>query len=113
MSAVSVRERPERRRSSFKNGKTTPTRVFLVELAPGDVPNGTAIALTASDGTNRVPGPGDVYMGVPFSGVDAEPVQKSRVHFEATCEFSGEGEPNEDDVHPLDRPPEVTYGSDS
>jgi hypothetical protein len=112
MAVLSVKERHERRRSSYRDGKTTHTRIFLVELQPSDVPNGTAIALTADDGFHRVPGPGDYYNGIPFSGKDAEPVPKSIAHFEVTVEHSGPGDPEQDDVHPLDRPPEVSFGSD-
>lgn len=108
MAVVWVKERTEQQRSGYRNGKTTHTRVFLVKCS--DVADGPSLALTA-DG---VPGPGSFYNGIPFSGKEAQRVPKSRGYHEVTVEYSGDGEPQEqDDVHPLDRPAEVTFGSDN
>ena len=72
MAVKSVKERTERRRSSYRDGKTVHTRVFLVECTASS--DGTAVALTASDGATRIPGPGEYFNGVPFSGKDADAV---------------------------------------
>lgn len=112
MAVVSVKERSERQRSSTRDGKTTHTRVFLVECS--DIADGTATALTADDGVMRVPGTGDYYKGIPFSGKDVERVAKSAKHYEVTVEFAGSGEGTEaDDIHPLDLPAEVSFGADN
>lgn len=110
MAVKSVKERAERRRSSFREGQTVHSRVYLVECT--DAADGTAVALNADDGVTRVPGPRDSFHGVPFSGKDADPVSNSSRHFEVQVEYAAPGEPEQDDVHPLDRPPDITYGSD-
>ena len=111
MAVKSVKERTERRRSSYRDGKTVHTRVFLVECTAST--DGTAVALNATDGATTVPGPGDYFHGVPFSGKDADAVANSSRHFDVTVEYSATGEPEQDDLHPLDRAPEVTFGADN
>ncbi|MGE5607719.1 MAG: hypothetical protein ACM359_00550 [Bacillota bacterium] len=112
MAVISVREKVDRRRSSCRDGKYQHARVFLVITdSPAD---GTAMALTA-DG---IPGPGDAYHGVPFSGKDAEPVQNSPNHFEVSVDYasstssSSSGSTQQNDVPPLEQEPEVSYGSE-
>lgn len=107
MPVLSVKERTEQQASSYRDGKTTHTRVYLVECST--ITDGPAVALSA-DG---VPGPGSYYKGVPFSGKDARRVPKSIRHHEVSVEYAGAGEPEQDDVHPLDRPPEASFGADS
>lgn len=106
MAVVDVKERHERRRSSLRDGKKQHTRVFLVTC--DDPQDGTAAALD----DHRVPGAGDDFRGVPFSGKDAEPAQNSDRHFEVTVEFAGK-DTGETERHPLERPPELSYGADS
>jgi hypothetical protein len=110
MAVVSVKEQHQRRRSSYRDGRAAHTRVFLV--ITDDITDGTAVAINATDGTTTVPGPADSYGGVAFSGKDAQPVQDSGNHFEVTVEFS-ERDPDDqqNDVHPLDRPWEVSWSS--
>ena len=108
MSVLSVRERHQSRRSSFKDGLLTHTREWLVRCS--DPTDGPAVALTADDGTRRVPPP---YTGHPkdpaakLTDLDASPHENSDVLFIVTGEYTTTdvGLP----ANPLDYPPEVSY----
>lgn len=111
MAVLSVKELHQRRRSSIKNGKRTHVRVFLVTC--DDIHDGTAVALVADDGTNRVPFYGEAYPGIPScvcGSIDADPVQNSGVHFEVTCEYT-DGDLEAIAEHPLDRPADISWGA--
>jgi hypothetical protein len=101
---TSVQQRHERRRSSLRDGRREHTLVYLVIC--DDIRDGTAAALD----DHRVPRPGDFYRGIPFAGKDAEPVPNSGLHFEVTVTFNGK-DIAEGDVHPLSRPPEISWGA--
>src|SRR5882672_11321614 len=106
---VSVKELHQRRRSSYRDGKAAHTQAFLVTT--DDIRDGTAVAVDATDGITTIPGPGYFYGGVPFSGKDAQPLQDSGNHFEVTVEYSDNATGDQSDVHPLDRPPEVSWSN--
>src|SRR5258706_14809974 len=106
---VGVRELHQRRRSSYRDGKASHTRAFLVTTS--DITDGTAVAIDATDGITTIPGPFDFYAGVAFSGKDAQPIQDSGNHFEVTVEYSDDAATDQADVHPLDRPPDVSWGN--
>jgi hypothetical protein len=109
MGVLSVTEKFDRRRSSYKSGVLTHTRVFGVKLdSPVD---GTAAALVADDGTRRVPSPGDTYLDTIVNSIEADPEPKSAVHFLVTVESTDAGDLTAIDTHPLDRPPEISFGS--
>src|SRR6267142_1375196 len=106
---VSVHEMHQRRRSSHRDGKVSHTRAFVVTTS--DITDGTAVAIDATDGITSIPGPGYFYGGVPFSGKDAQPLQDSGNHFEVTVEYSDDASGTQSDIHPLDRPPEVSWSN--
>lgn len=106
MAVLSVKEKTDRRRSSYKDGKVTHVRVFQVKL--DDPRDGTAVALTANDGTNRIPSPGDNYRGTSVSSIEADPVPNSAVHFEVTVE-STDGDIEQFETHPLSRPAQISW----
>lgn len=90
-------------------------RVFLVTCnSPHD---GTAAALTASVTVNgiehRVPRAGDDYLGTTVNSIEADPKDNSDRHFEVTVESSDADESETFAVHPLDRPPEVTWTTET
>jgi hypothetical protein len=108
MPVVSVRERFQARRSSYRDGKLTHVREWLVKC--DDPTDGTAVALTANDGTRQIPPP---YTGHPkdpsakLTGLDADPHENSDRIFVVKGEYVtlNVGLP----ANPLDRPPEVSY----
>lgn len=108
MSVISVNEKADRRRSSNSGGVTTHTRAFLVVCS--DKRDGTAVALTADDGTNRIPRAGDQYRGTTVKSISADPVANSNVHFEVEVESNDANDDNRE-LHPLDRPAEISWGS--
>lgn len=106
MAVKSVKQRHERRRSTFRDGKLVHTLVFMVTCdAIGD---GPATAITASG----VPGPGSYLVGVlpkaKLSGKDCDPVQGSGMHFDVVCEFTQVDDPEKPD-NPLEAPPEFSW----
>ena len=111
MAVISVNEKHDRRRSSYRDGRKVHVRVFLVTT--DDINDGTAVAMSADDGTTRVPHYGQSYPGEPgmtVASIEADPWQGSGTHFEVVVEYtSGEfiGPPG----NPLDRPPEITWGN--
>jgi hypothetical protein len=111
MAVVSVKEKHDRRRSSDRDGKPAHTRVYLVTC--NDPHDGTAVALTANDGTNRVPRYGERIGNLIVTSVDADPVSGSAVHFEVQVELTSAENAEQEDaqIHPLSRPPEVSWGS--
>jgi hypothetical protein len=109
MGIVSVNELHQRRRSSNDDGKIRHNRTFLV--VTDDIRDGTAVAIAAPG----IPIPKELWPGtlhVRVTRIDAQPVQNSGVHFEVSVEWNSV-DPNDDkdDVHPLDRPPEVSWGA--
>lgn len=117
MSVISIKELHQRRRSSYRDGKASHTRVFLVTT--NDIKDGTAVAMTAAvydeQGNIKaaVPSPGQTHNqdgSAIVTGIDAQPVQDSGVHFEVSCEYSGGGAIGVP-TSPLDRAPEISYGS--
>lgn len=107
MAVVSVKERHERRRSSYRDGKMVHTLVFLVTC--DDIADGPAAAISAS----AVPGPGSWLLTSPparLSGKDCDPVQASGLHFDVLTEFTTP-DPTAPPENPLDRPPEYSWGS--
>lgn len=108
MSVLSVRERHQSRKSSFRDGVLTHTREWLVRCS--DPTDGPAVALTGNDGTRRVPPP---YTGHPkdpaakLTSLDVSPHENSDVLFLVSGEYTttNVGMP----ANPLDRAPEVSY----
>lgn len=110
MAVTEVRERFEGRRSGYRDGKSSHTRVFLVKCS--DIQDGTAAAIVGDDGTRKVPTFGSrhpVDGAACVTGLDASPVNGSGQHFEVTVEYTGGSFiiPS----NPLDRPAEITYGN--
>ncbi|HEV2294098.1 MAG TPA: hypothetical protein VGR35_09580 [Tepidisphaeraceae bacterium] len=106
---ISVRERFQNRRSSFRDGVKTHQREWLVTCDNGT--DGTAVALTANDGTRRIPPENTLHpqdLSARLTSLEADPHQGSDRHFLVKGEYTGTGlmglPPN-----PLDRPPEISY----
>ena len=103
MAVISVKERHQDRRSSYRDGKLTHQRSWLVVCdSPTD---GTAVAIGA------VPSPGTIHpqdYSARLTGIDADPHGDSDRHFLVKGEYTGTGQiglpPN-----PLDRPPEISF----
>jgi len=108
---VSVKELHQRRRSSMKDGKLTVVRAFLVTT--DDIHDGPEVARLA-DGVPRYGNTLNGDEGTRVTSVDADPVQKSGVHWEVVVEYTGgDGTFEPIDVHPLEREPEYSFGGDS
>lgn len=108
---VSVRELHQRRQSSIENGRRSETRVFHVVC--DDVHDGTTVALTANDGTRRIPYDREQHPTVPAcfaTSIAADPIANSNNHYEVVVKYEG-GTVDEIPVHPLDRPPEFNWGA--
>jgi hypothetical protein len=109
MAIVSVKELHQRRRSSNEEGKIRHARTWLVTT--DDIRDGTAVAIDAPG----IPRAKELWPGtlrVKVTRIDAQPVQNSGVHFEVTVEWNTvDRDDGQDDVHPLDRPPEVSWGA--
>jgi hypothetical protein len=61
MAVVSVREQHQRRRSGWRDGKETHTRVWIV--ITDDPTDGPRVAMAADDGTQRIPAPRESLTG--------------------------------------------------
>jgi hypothetical protein len=111
MAVLRVKELHQRRRSTIRDGKLVHLRVWLA--VTDDIHDGTAVALVADDGTNRIPFYKEQYPGRPtclVSSIEANPVQKSGKHFEVQVEYTDtdlEAIP----VHPLEREPDISVGA--
>lgn len=105
----SVKELHQRRRSTYNDGKILHVRVWLVTT--DDIQDGTAVALAAPG----IPVPKSLWPGtlhVRVTRIDVQPVQNSGLHFEVMVEWNSvDPENDKDDVHPLDRPPEISWGA--
>jgi hypothetical protein len=109
MAIKSVKKQGER--SGIKDGKLTHTVTFLVVTT--DPADGTLAALTADDGTNKVPAYGSRLspnnpLSIVVTSKDAEPLQDSLFHFTVTVEYAAV-DPVKMPGDPLNRPPEISY----
>lgn len=116
MSVVSVKERLHRRRSrQTKSGSqvvTTHDRVFLVRV--NSVDDGTAVALTANDGSTSIPSYGAGHptdTDAKAIDKDAEPVGDSSVLFDVTVRYSDQQDAAGGTENPLDRPDRYDWGA--
>ena len=113
MAVVSVKELHQRRRSSNEEGKVRHTRAWLVTT--DDINDGTAVALAANDGIERIPFPKELWPGtlnVRVTRIDVQPRQDSGVHFEVTVDWNTvDADQDNSDLHPLDRPPVVNFNA--
>jgi hypothetical protein len=108
MAVVSVRERFQSRRASYRDGVLTHVREWLVRCS--DPTDGPAVALTADDGSRRVPPPFTGHPrdpGAKLTSLEASPHENSDVLFLVSGEYTTTrlGLP----PNPLDHPPEVSY----
>ncbi len=95
-------EKFEKRRANYSNGVFTHTREFLITL--DNAGQGTPGAMS------MLPQPNSSWQGLPLTRIDLEAVANSSIHFDALVEFAT-AELNTDlSIHPLARPPEVTWG---
>ncbi len=111
MAVVSVKEQHQRRRSTLRDGKLIHLRTWLVVTS--DIRDGTAAALVADDGTNRVPFYREPYPGRPtclVSSIEANPVQNSGRHFEVQVEYT-DGDIEAFPLHPLERAADISWGA--
>src|SRR5436305_1260089 len=103
MAIKSVKERHQQRRTSYRDGKITHIREWLVEC--DDKNDGTAVAVTG------VPSPGTSHPKdekAKLSAMEAQPLEQSELIFVVQTEYTGIGFGAEV-VSPLDRKPDVSY----
>jgi hypothetical protein len=109
MAIISVKEQHQRRRSTYNDGKILHVRVWQVTTS--DIRDGTAAALVAPG----IPIPNELWPGtlhVRVTRIDVQPVQNTGVIFEVQVEWNSvDPSSDKDDVHPLDRPPEFSWGA--
>src|SRR3954466_14735960 len=90
MGVVSVREQHQRRRSSYRDGRETHVRVFVVVC--DDPADGTRAAVTANDGTHRIPSAREDLEGsspvARVTGIDAQPIDQSDRVFQVEVEYT-------------------------
>src|SRR5258708_1738740 len=103
---VSVNEIHEKRLSLNDDGKVRHVRAWLV--ITDDAADGTSAALIAPG----IPLPKSLWPGtlhVRVTRINVQPRQGSDLHFDVEVEWNSvDASLDKSDVHPLDRPPEVT-----